>query len=106
MPHPSCEGLYFLVEVKGLLTLGKKIYFFNYDYCKWASQRECTVGSNIPSSLWGGGHVVGGGAVSASGAIQPMDHLPWPRKKGVVLLGCVSHPIPGREKPSPRRVPE
>lgn len=39
VPHPSCEGLYFLVEVKGLLTLGKEIYFFNYDYCKWASQR-------------------------------------------------------------------
>lgn len=29
--HPSCEGLYFLVEVKGLLTLRKEIYFFNYD---------------------------------------------------------------------------
>lgn len=26
-----CEGLYFLVEVKGLLTLEKEIYFFNYD---------------------------------------------------------------------------
>lgn len=37
-PHSSCEGLYFLVEVKGLLTLGKEIYFFNYGYCKWASQ--------------------------------------------------------------------
>lgn len=31
VPHPSCEGLYFLVEVTGLLTLEKEIYFFNYD---------------------------------------------------------------------------
>lgn len=55
---------------------------------------------------------VGGytGGIQAAGAIQLMDHLPWLRRKGVVLPVCLSqhtpHPIPRREKLSPRKAPE
>lgn len=44
------------------------------------------------------------GGISASGAIQPMD--PLAQKEGCGFAGCVSHPIPSRERLSPRRVPE